>query len=476
MIKLSITNATTLNKIEHELDGSILSTSGALIGRLPECNIYLENYSVSRKHAQILLSENNLTIIDLGSLGGSYINNEKLEPNSPYTLSNDDTLEIGPYKIKVTYSIKEVTNTTSDEDPNTDTIVPELNAKILQPIAYIKTENWSYWKEELTEVTCTSIIRENRTTKSLIFQALPNTLFHFKPGQAANLHLIINNEQIIEPCFLSSSPSRPHSISFTITHSQKQTHSVPTVANWIFEHMQTGDVINVSKPFGNLSCHQYPSSKICLLSEGVGIAPMLSMIRWFSDTQSKINVHLIHFVEDMDDAIFKEELETLCAHQDYFQMTYILTQPHKQTPWSGLRSAISSNLLQLIVPDHNQRTIFVSGSECFMETSRQILSELEFPMRHYHEERYESSPYPIDKHNDHKKTKTEEIIAEEIAAEIKEDIVETDNTEEEIHEPMEQSADPESSNCPESDSESPALEVEEKPDSESAKLEGDSTD
>ena len=66
------------------------------IGRSPDCDIFLDDVTVSRKHAELLAEDGRFTIRDLGSLNGTYVNRRRIE-SSP--LSDGDELQIGKYRL-----------------------------------------------------------------------------------------------------------------------------------------------------------------------------------------------------------------------------------------------------------------------------------------------------------------------------------------------------------------------------------------
>jgi hypothetical protein len=66
------------------------------IGRSPDCDIFLDDVTVSRKHAELLAENGRFTIKDLGSLNGTYVNRRRIE-SSP--LSDGDELQIGKYRL-----------------------------------------------------------------------------------------------------------------------------------------------------------------------------------------------------------------------------------------------------------------------------------------------------------------------------------------------------------------------------------------
>jgi hypothetical protein len=66
------------------------------IGRSPDCDIFLDDVTVSRKHAVLVAEDGRFTIEDQGSLNGTYVNRRRIE-SSP--LSDGDELQIGKYRL-----------------------------------------------------------------------------------------------------------------------------------------------------------------------------------------------------------------------------------------------------------------------------------------------------------------------------------------------------------------------------------------
>jgi pSer/pThr/pTyr-binding forkhead associated (FHA) protein len=67
-----------------------------LIGRSPECAIFLDDVTVSRRHAEVVREGDVFTIRDLGSLNGTYVNRRRIESA---TLEDDDEVQIGKYRL-----------------------------------------------------------------------------------------------------------------------------------------------------------------------------------------------------------------------------------------------------------------------------------------------------------------------------------------------------------------------------------------
>jgi pSer/pThr/pTyr-binding forkhead associated (FHA) protein len=74
----------------------LVTADGVSIGRSPESSIFLDDVTVSRKHANIEKSGDSFTFTDLGSLNGSYINNESVTER---VLLSGDEIQIGKFHL-----------------------------------------------------------------------------------------------------------------------------------------------------------------------------------------------------------------------------------------------------------------------------------------------------------------------------------------------------------------------------------------
>lgn len=75
----------------------LLDRDETTVGRHPDSDIFLDDVTVSRRHAQILRGEaGGLLLRDLGSLNGSYVNGERVDERA---LGTGDEVQIGRFKL-----------------------------------------------------------------------------------------------------------------------------------------------------------------------------------------------------------------------------------------------------------------------------------------------------------------------------------------------------------------------------------------
>ena len=67
------------------------------IGRSPDCDIFLDDVTVSRKHAVLTERDGGFFIEDLGSLNGTFVNRKRIDAETQ--LDNGDELQIGKYRL-----------------------------------------------------------------------------------------------------------------------------------------------------------------------------------------------------------------------------------------------------------------------------------------------------------------------------------------------------------------------------------------
>lgn len=74
----------------------LLDSAETTVGRHPRADIFLDDVTVSRKHAIFLARQGGFAVRDSGSLNGTYVNRE---PKNSEVLSTGDEVQIGKFRL-----------------------------------------------------------------------------------------------------------------------------------------------------------------------------------------------------------------------------------------------------------------------------------------------------------------------------------------------------------------------------------------
>ncbi len=74
----------------------ILDKEVVAVGRHPQSDIFLNDITVSRRHAEVRRENEGYSVTDLGSLNGTYVNRERVDRSE---MSSGDELQIGKFRL-----------------------------------------------------------------------------------------------------------------------------------------------------------------------------------------------------------------------------------------------------------------------------------------------------------------------------------------------------------------------------------------
>ena len=74
----------------------LLDSDVTTAGRHPESEIFLDDVTVSRRHAEFRRGTDGYTVADVGSLNGTYVNRDRIDE---VTLQGGDEVQIGKYRL-----------------------------------------------------------------------------------------------------------------------------------------------------------------------------------------------------------------------------------------------------------------------------------------------------------------------------------------------------------------------------------------
>ena len=256
-----------------------------------------------------------------------------------------------------------------------------MSQSFLNPVT---TQTWANGRHLVRVV---KVIQETWDVRTFCFMADQPILFFFKPGQFVTLELEIEGMPVMRSYTISSSPSVPYSFSLTIKR-------VPggKVSNYLHDTLHEGQELAVHGPVGLFNAIDFPNPKILYLSGGVGITPVMSMARWFYDTNANVDMVFVHSARSPKDIIYHRELEHMASRIDNFSLHLVCEKHGLGEPWAGYRGYLNQKMLELMAPDFMEREVFCCGPTPYMTAIKRLLQENGFNMAQYHEESFGATP------------------------------------------------------------------------------------
>ncbi|MEO6021557.1 MAG: 2Fe-2S iron-sulfur cluster-binding protein [Burkholderiales bacterium] len=256
------------------------------------------------------------------------------------------------------------------------------------PAAQVELSVENSWQRGRIRVRCVRVTPETQDVKSFTFVTGPARIFTFKPGQFITLDVPIDGKIVRRSFSISSSPSRPHSLTITV-----KVNETGTVSKWLHQNMTPGLELDIAGPNGRFSCFYGPAEKLLLIAAGSGITPLMSMLRWLSDTAAPVDVILINNVRTPHDIIFERELYLLSTELgDRFRLAIVPTRVPSGQAWNGPAGHFSESLLRYFAPDFLEREVYLCGPAGYMEAVRDQLERAGFPAHRFHHESFGAAP------------------------------------------------------------------------------------
>jgi predicted ferric reductase len=202
----------------------------------------------------------------------------------------------------------------------------------------------------------------------------------FAPGQFAWLLLAQSPFSLsAHPFSLSSSAEHPERISFTIKERGDFSSKLGAI--------EPGTRAYVDGPYGLFTPDRNEGFGFVLVAGGVGITPIMSMLRTMADRGDRRPVLLLYATRDREALTFHEELDAL-AERIHLECVPVLEVPPEG--WEGERGRIDAALLERRLPDRRKRyRYFVCGPTAMMDAIEKALVAVGVPDENVHTERFD---------------------------------------------------------------------------------------
>jgi ferredoxin-NADP reductase/uncharacterized protein YcbX len=197
--------------------------------------------------------------------------------------------------------------------------------------------------------------------------------FTYLPGQFLNIEVKIDGTPHRRCYTIASAPTRPDYCELTVKR-----EPAGTVSRHLHDYLQEGMEIGASGPGGRFTFTGEEAEAIMLIGAGVGITPLMSVVRYLTDKQWPGKIELLHSARTEPDIIFADELKALAAKFPNLRVTTTLTQ-QSNGAWTGERGRISGDLLRRLLPETTNRRLHICGPLEMSDAITKLLHEAGVP-------------------------------------------------------------------------------------------------
>jgi ferredoxin-NADP reductase len=200
--------------------------------------------------------------------------------------------------------------------------------------------------------------------------------FSYLPGQFLSLTVRPEGKDgkpVRRSYTIASSPSQRDYVEITVKRVEQG-----VMSGYLHDKVKEGDRLEVSAPFGTFTFTGKEADSIVLIGGGVGITPLMTVIRYLTDHGWPGDIFLLYVCRTTRDFIFREELEYLQRRHASLHVVATMTRA-AGTEWMGPTGRLTKELIAQAVPNIASRRVHLCGPPPMMEATQGILAELGVP-------------------------------------------------------------------------------------------------
>ncbi|WP_257281259.1 NO-inducible flavohemoprotein [Endozoicomonas sp. ISHI1] len=173
-------------------------------------------------------------------------------------------------------------------------------------------------------------VKESDLITSFYFEPVDGKpVADFKPGQYIGLY--ITPENSVNRCIRQYSLSdASNGKSYRISVKREGSGDIQGhISNYLHDHVQEGDAVELSPPAGDFFLDTRNQSPVVLLSGGVGVTPLLSMLNTLTASNISEPVRFVHSAINGSVHAFFDHVSTLAEQRDNIEQIVFYDQPEE---------------------------------------------------------------------------------------------------------------------------------------------------
>lgn len=243
-----------------------------------------------------------------------------------------------------------------------------VHVRIIKPLMMLKRP---YRIEE--------VVKERGNSWTLTLRPDGHRGMNFRPGQFAWLTIGRAPFSIREhPFSFSSSAMDARNLKFTVKELGDFTAKIGEIT--------PGTEAYIDGPYGTFSIDRHVAQGYVFIAGGVGVTPVMSILRTMADRNDKRPILLIYASKTWEDTTFREEIGELKQHLK-LKVVHVLENPHEG--WDGESGWITAELMARYLPENRMNIeYFICGPGPMQKAVRVAMDRLGLPMENVQSESF----------------------------------------------------------------------------------------
>jgi ferredoxin-NADP reductase/DMSO/TMAO reductase YedYZ heme-binding membrane subunit len=265
--------------------------------------------------------------------------------------------------------------------------VKRAHAKLLTARTSSAPTKKKFWSGKLRVAR---IFQETPDVKTFRFVSLDGSVLPFAhiAGQYLNVKLVINGTRVNRSYTIASSPTRSGYCEISVKRVRDGYAS-----HHLHDTVKEGDLIDISAPAGKFVFAGHEAHRVVLVAGGVGITPMMSVVRSLTDRCWAGEIYLLFTVRKATDIVFQHELDHLQARFPNLHVCVVLSGD-PEAAWTGARGHITREIVERFVPELRRGPVLLCGPGPMMTAMRSLFVAIGVPDAEVLEEAFVSPPAP----------------------------------------------------------------------------------
>ena len=169
---------------------------------------------------------------------------------------------------------------------------------------------------------------------------------------------------------------------YSVASSPEQKNYIEITMNLVGEftkklwESKVNDFLIFKGPFGKFYFNDEINNNVILIGGGLGVTPLMSLIRYCKDKNLPNKVNLIYSVKTPEEIVYNDELKQIKEKNQNFNYTITITRPQPEQNWSGKTGRIDLELIKQNIDNVENSIYYLCGPLEFVKSSIAMLESL----------------------------------------------------------------------------------------------------